>query len=105
MALRRLGPWARASVAAAVLLGVATSGGASEQDPSFGHGLGKMVGGVIFEWPKTIVDATLTGPPVAGTVVGIIAGAARAAQTVVAGAVEMGAGFDPWGSKRRRRGR
>lgn len=93
-----------AAAAAAVVLAAGPIA-ASEQDPSFGHGLGKMVGGVIFEWPKTIVDATLTGPPVAGTVVGIIAGAARAAQTVVAGAVEMGAGFDPWGSKRRRRGR
>lgn len=100
MALRRL-----TAVAAAAALLAAPGAWASEQDPSFGHGLGKVGGGLIFEWPKTIVDATLTGPPIAGTLVGIFAGAARAAQTVVAGFVEMGAGFDPWGSKRHRRGR
>ena len=47
------------------------------------HGAAKIIGGLIFEWPKTIVDATVEGPPIAGTMVGVLAGAARAVQTLV----------------------
>ena len=72
-----------------------------QRTPSMMHGAAKIIGGLIFEWPKTIVDATVEGPPIAGTMVGVLAGAARAVQTVVAGAVEMAAAFDPFGAKSR----
>ena len=72
-----------------------------QADPSFLHGLGQVVGGVLFELPKTVLDATLTGPPIAGTIVGLFAGTARAMQVTVAGLVEVSQGFDPLGAKKR----
>ena len=71
-------------------------------EPSVMHGFGQVVGGVILELPKTVVEATLTGPPVAGTIVGLLAGTARALQKTVGGVVEMATAFDPWGAKRTR---
>ena len=76
---------------------------ASEKDPSVGHGFGKVIGGLLFELPRTVIDATLTSPPVVGTMIGLLAGTARALQTTAAGVVEMAAGFDPWGAKKRQR--
>ena len=72
-----------------------------QADPSFLHGVGQVVAGVIFEFPKTVLDATFTGPPVVGTAVGILAGTARALQVTVSGLVEMASSFDPWGAKRK----
>ena len=72
----------------------------TQAEPSFVHGVGQVVAGLVFELPKTVLDATLTGPPIAGTVVGLLAGTARALQTTVGGLVEMAAGFDPWGTKK-----
>lgn len=72
----------------------------AKPDPSFLHGVGQVIAGVVFELPKTVLDATLTEPPVIGTVVGLLAGTARALQVTTAGLVEMAAGFDPWGAKR-----
>ena len=69
-------------------------------DPSFLHGLGKMIDGVVLEFPKNVLEGTLDGPPVVGTVFGALGGIIRASQKTVAGFVEMGAGFDPWGAKR-----
>ena len=76
--------------------------GAEQSEPSFMHGLGQVVGGVLLELPKTVVQATLDGPPVVGTAVGLLAGASRALQTTVGGLVEIVSGFDPWGTKRKR---
>ena len=75
---------------------------AAEQksDPSFLHGLGKMIDGVVLEFPKNVLEGTLDGPPVVGTVLGGLGGIIRASQKTVAGFIEMGAGFDPWGTKR-----
>lgn len=67
------------------------------------RGFGKIIGGPLFEFPKTIIEATLEGPMVAGTLVGVVAGAARGVQTMFAGAGEVAAAFDPWGTKKRRR--
>ncbi|MBI3458364.1 MAG: hypothetical protein HY002_21545 [Candidatus Rokubacteria bacterium] len=67
------------------------------------HGAGQVVAGLLFELPKTVLDATLTSPPVVGTVVGVLAGTARALQKTVGGLAEMAAGFNPWGITRRRR--
>ena len=72
----------------------------AQSEPNFLHGVGQVVAGLVFELPKTVLDATLTGPPIAGTVVGLLAGTARALQTTVGGLVEMAAGFDPWGAKK-----
>lgn len=69
-------------------------------DPSFMHGLGKTVGGVVLEFPKAVLQGTLDGPPVVGTVLGALGGLIRAAQTTFSGILEMGEGFDPWGTKR-----
>ncbi|MBI2093273.1 MAG: hypothetical protein HYT88_00915 [Candidatus Omnitrophica bacterium] len=74
----------------------------TRKEPSFMHGLGQVLGGIVFELPKTVLDATLSGPPVVGTAVGLLAGASRAVQTTVGGVVEMAEAFDPFGTKRRR---
>ena len=109
MALRRLvsPPARRASAVRLVLLTVtlltaSPVDAAQQSDPSFLHGVGQVIAGLLFELPKTVLDATLTGPPVAGTMVGLLAGTARALQVTAGGLVEMSAGFDPWGTKRRR---
>ena len=71
-----------------------------KSEPNFLHGVGQVVGGVLFELPKTVIDATMTSPPIIGTVVGLFAGTARALQTTAAGLVEMSQGFNPWGAKK-----
>lgn len=80
-----------------------TIGLSAEQkaDPSFMRGLGKTLDGVVLELPKTILEGTLAGPPVVGTVMGALGGAARALQKTFSGLAEMSAGFDPWGTKRK----
>lgn len=72
-------------------------------DPSFMHGLGKAVAGATITLPKAVLDGILTGPPVVGAMIGLLGGAARAAQMVAEGVLEMSAGFDPFGVKKRRR--
>lgn len=79
---------------------LAGTAAASEQDPSFGHGVGETIRGVFFEWPLTVIDATLTGPPVLGTLAGCLAGVSRAFQRTLRGLREVRDGFDPWGIKR-----
>ncbi len=72
-------------------------------DPSMKHGAGQVITGVLTEFPKTVVQATMDGPPVVGTAVGILAGVSRALQKTVGGVVEMSQAFDPWGINKRRR--
>ncbi len=84
------------------LLGASAVSADQDADPSFLHGAGRVLGGVCFELPRTVLDATLTEPPVLGTMVGLLAGTARAVQATAGGLVEMAAGFDPWGTKRKR---
>ncbi len=73
----------------------------AQTEPSVLHGVGQVVGGVLFELPKTVLEATFENPPVLGTVVGLLAGTARAFQTTFAGLREIGTSFDPWGAKKR----
>lgn len=82
---------------------IAPSASAAEpsREPSFLHGLGEVIDGLVLELPKTILEGTLGGPPVVGTVIGALAGTAQAAQKTVAGVLEMSEGFDPWETKRR----
>ena len=96
-------PVRRTAVCLAALLSfsLALSAAADTKvEPSVMHGLGQVIGGLIVELPKTVLDATLTGPPVVGTAVGLLAGTARALQKTVGGIVEMATAFDPWGTKR-----
>ncbi len=58
-----------------------------------------MIAGLAFELPKTVLDSTLSGPPVVGTLMGMLAGAIRALQMTVGGLKEISDGFDPWGIK------
>jgi hypothetical protein len=83
----------------AVLVLLSTPAAAAQDEPSFLHGAGQVVAGLLFELPKTVLDATLNGPPVVGTAVGLLGGVARALQTTVGGVVEMAAGFHPWGTR------
>ena len=100
MALRRVTAWPAAIVCGMALLIPPPAWAEDHQrKPSMMHGAASVIGGLIFEWPRTIVEATTEGPPIAGTMVGILAGAARAAQTVVGGVVEMATAFDPFGMK------
>ena len=73
-----------------------------QADPSFLHGLGKVIDGVVLEFPKTVLEGTLAGPPVVGTVLAALGGIASAGQKTFSGLMEMSAGFDPWGIKRKR---
>jgi len=87
----------------AVLLESPSAAAATESDPSFLHGAGQVVAGLLLEFPKTVLEGTLDGPPVVGTVMGALAGVVRATQKTAAGFLEMGTEFNPWGRKRRRR--
>lgn len=69
---------------------------ADPQESSFRHGLGQALAGIFFEWPRVVIDTTLTEPPVVGTAVGLLAGAASAVQKTFAGLAEMAAGFHPF---------
>lgn len=99
MALRRLSH--RVLLAVWLLLAAPLSFAAEEvkMPPSFMRGLGKVFAGLVFEFPRTVVEAS-SEAPVVGTIVGVFAGVAKAFQTTAAGLVEMGAAFDPWGTKR-----
>jgi len=97
---RYVAAWA--VLAMLMLVGAGAARAASDQPPSepnFLHGLGQASIGAALELPKTIVDATLSGPPVAGTLVGVIAAPIKAAQVMYRGLQEMALGFDPWGAK------
>lgn len=83
----------------AVLVLLSTPAAAAQEEPSFLHGAGQVVGGILFELPNTVLEATLNGPPVVGTAVGLLGGTARALQKIVGGLVEMAAGFNPWGTR------
>ena len=83
-----------------LLSGVPCAGAEVQRESSFMHGVGQVVAGVVLELPKTVLEATMTEPPVVGTVVGLFAGTARALQVTVGGLVEMASTFDPWGSKK-----
>ena len=76
-----------------------TAEAAQHDPPSMSHGLSQVIGGVVFELPKTVIEATFNEPPILGTVVGVIAGTTRAIQKTVGGVVEMATAFDPWGIK------
>lgn len=90
------------ATSAVLLWAPGVSAAQQQSEPSFLHGVGQMVAGLLFELPKTALEATLAGPPVVGTAIGLLAGAAQAARKTVGGFVEMSAGFDPWGTKRKR---
>ena len=99
----RLCRWAVWGVSCGLLLlGAPPVRAETPREPSFMHGVGQVVAGVVFELPKTVLEATMTEPPVVGTVVGLLAGTARALQVTVGGLVEMASTFDPWGRKKRR---
>ena len=83
-----------------VLLLAPPAGAKTTREPSFMNGLGEVVAGLVFELPKTVLDATLSEPPVIGTLVGLLGGTARAVRRTVGGVVEMAQGFDPWGTKK-----
>ncbi|MBI4597842.1 MAG: hypothetical protein HY737_05520 [Candidatus Omnitrophica bacterium] len=95
MALRRV----NLALIVASLVTIATAAQAAHEEPSMIHGLSKVVGGVLFELPKTVIEATANEPVIIGPIVGVLAGTSRAIQTTVAGVVEMAAAFDPWGIK------
>jgi len=67
-----------------------------DDGPRFMHGLGQVFGGVVVELPKTVLEATLSEPPVIGTLVGILAGTAKAVQTTAGGIHEMSNGLHGW---------
>ena len=83
------------------LVGLACGAAEAKQegDPSILHGVAKVVGGAVFELPKTVIEATAKEAPIIGPVVGVLAGTGRAIRTVVDGVVEIVAAFDPWGIK------
>ena len=70
-------------------------------EPNFMNGLGKVFGGLVFEVPRTVLEATFENPPVVGTMMGFIGGIARAFSVAFSGFQEMSADFDPWGIKKR----
>jgi len=73
---------------------------ANEPKPSFLHGVGQVVGGLVVEMPKTVLESTLSGPPVAGLLIGLLAGVARALEMTFKGVQEISTSFNPWAVKR-----
>ena len=71
------------------------------EEPNFWHGTRDVVDGLLLELPYAVVDGTLAGPPIAGTLIGLLGGTARAFERVFSGLGEMSAAFDPWETKRR----
>ena len=64
-------------------------------------GAGKVVGGFLFDLPKTVIETTSIAPPL--IIVGMVAGPIRAVQVASQGLKEMSEAFDPWGIKQGRR--
>jgi len=73
-----------------------------QAEPSVLHGAGQVVKGVVVELPKGILEGTVDGPVVVGTMVGLLGGTVRALQVTAAGLVEMAQGFHPFEERRRR---
>ena len=71
----------------------------TKPQPSFLEGAGKLVGGLLFDLPKTVIETTSVAPPF--IIVGVVAGTVRAAQVTWHGLKEMSDAFDPWGMKKR----
>jgi hypothetical protein len=95
-----------AAAAAACLAWAHPAKAESTGEPSVLHGLGQVIAGVLFELPKTVLDATLTEPVVLGTVAGLFAGTVNALRVTAGGLVEMAEAFNPIGldkKKARRR--
>ena len=87
---------------ALVLLVPASVASAQEREPTFLHGFGELVRGVLWVPPKTVLGATLEGPPIAGTVVGVVAGLSRGIMTVLQGLYEMAQAVKSKPRKRRK---
>ena len=73
---------------------------AQQREPRFIHGFGEVLAGIFWEPPKTVLDATLTGPPVVGTAVGIVGGLSRGIHRVVRGLREIDQVIRPHRGKR-----
>ena len=87
------------SLVLAVVPPVAVAEGARE--PSVVHGAGQVVKGLVVELPEGVLQGTVDGPVVVGTMVGLLGGAVRALQVTAAGLVEMAQGFHPFEERRR----
>ena len=73
-----------------------------QAEPNVLHGAGQVVRGLVVELPKGVLEGTIDGPVVVGTMVGLFGGAVRALQVTAAGLVEMAQGFHPFEERRRR---
>ena len=72
----------------------------SAREPSVVRGAGEVVKGLVVELPKGVLEGTVDGPVVVGTIVGLFGGAVRALQVTAAGLVEMAQGFHPFEERR-----
>ena len=70
-----------------------------DASPNFRHGVATVVGGILLELPKTVVESTISAPPVAGLVVELLAWPTQVSVVVARGIREMSDAFDPWGIK------
>ena len=90
------------SLLVSVILAVAPTVAAEQRaEPSVVHGAGQVVKGLVVELPKGVLQGTVDGPVVVGTMVGLLGGAVRALQVTAAGLVEMVQGFHPFEEHRR----
>ena len=64
---------------------------AEEREPALIHGFGEVLAGIFWEPPKTVLDATLSGPPVVGTAVGVLGGLSKGIQRILRGLQEISA--------------
>gem|GEM_PF-2356717 len=85
-----------------VILGILITGAwlaradTSTETPSVSHGIGAVVGGVLFDAPKTLLEIAAPIPPL--VTAGIVAGLVRGAQVAFHGLQEVNEAFDPWGA-------
>jgi hypothetical protein len=85
-------PWS--IILFSALLSLSPGVGAAKAKPTVRHGIGQIITGIVWELPRTVVEATMQGPPVVGTAVGLLAGASRGVKKVIEGSVETIYGLD-----------
>lgn len=87
----------------ALILTSAAPGMAQEprRRSSFLHGTGRAVGGVLLDFPRTVIEVATPAPPL--VTAGAVAGLIRAGDVAFHGLKEMNETFDPWGIKKRQR--
>ncbi len=94
MALRRLAPRALGAAALCAIL----LGGAPHAHAGLIRGVGRILAGVL-EVPRSILVGTFTGPPIVGTLLGVVNGTVNGVMSIAGGALEIAGSAVPLAMK------